>query len=164
MKTLSTLFAIVASACALPAADREVAKAELLKVEADFCALCVKSGAPAAFNAYIAPDGILLGIGPDVRGEQIVKDRYMDYAIGSTLTWKPLVVDVAESGELGYTTGTSELRTPGKDGAPDTVSHGRYFTVWKRQPDSSWKFVLDGGSADHARKKQTPTSPVKASP
>lgn len=165
MKTPIALLAVVALSLSVSANDRITAlKAELFKTEADFCALSVKSGAPAAFNAYIAPDGILLSAGPDTRGEQVVKERFLDYTIGATLTWTPLLADVAESGDLGYTTGVSEFRIPGKDGAADKVTHGRYFTIWKRQPDGSWKFVLDGGSADHAKKKDPVPAATTTSP
>jgi hypothetical protein len=26
-----------------------------------------------------------------------------------------------------------------------TTSHSRYVTIWRKQPDGSWKFIFDGG-------------------
>ncbi|MGC4071473.1 MAG: hypothetical protein QM760_02925 [Nibricoccus sp.] len=124
----------------------------------------MKSGAPAAFSAYIAPDGILLGVGPDTRGEQVVKERFLDYTIGATLTWTPLLGGCRGLRRSRLHDRRLGIPIPGKDGAPDKVTHGRYFTIWKRQPDGSWKCVLDGGSADHAKKKDPVPAATTTSP
>ncbi len=31
-----------------------------------------------------------------------------------------------------------------------TTTYGNYVTVWKRQPDGKWKYVLDGGNTTPA--------------
>ncbi|MGD2154993.1 MAG: hypothetical protein PVG79_17140, partial [Gemmatimonadales bacterium] len=58
------------------------------------------------------------------------------------LSWEPVVADVSAAGDLGYTTGPWEYR---QDPEADAVAHGNYFTVWKTQPDGSWKAVIDHG-------------------
>jgi len=62
-----------------------------------------------------------------------------------TLTWEPLRCEVAASGELGYTFGGWTMKTKSK-GGKDTLLFGDYMTVWKRQPDGSWKYIVDGGN------------------
>lgn len=54
---------------------------------------------------------------------------------------------VEVSGILAYTQGAVSLRTTGRDGKPlnDT---GKYLTVWKRQPDGSWKAIEDIFNSD----------------
>jgi len=56
--------------------------------------------------------------------------------------WAPVYGDVAAAGDLGWNTGP--LVYAGRDGQPDR--HGMFFSVWKRQPDGSFKVVLDIGS------------------
>jgi ketosteroid isomerase-like protein len=58
------------------------------------------------------------------------------------LSWKPAFEMIAESGELGYTYGyyTRTIKATG------VVSRGTYVTIWKKQKDGSWKFVLDTGT------------------
>ena len=52
-------------------------------------------------------------------------------------------VGVAESGELAYTRGRfTQTTTDPKTGKPTTVS-GSYLTLYRRQPDGSWKAVED---------------------
>jgi ketosteroid isomerase-like protein len=50
---------------------------------------------------------------------------------------------VSADGTLGYTWGRYDFTAKGKDGKVD-ASTGIYLTIWKRQPDGSWKFVFDG--------------------
>lgn len=141
------LVVLLAAGSLLHAADRETLQAELVKAETDFCAQAGKDGIPAAFLANIAPDGVMLGEGYASRGRTAVEHQYAKLKPGTTLVWKPVIVDVAASGEIGYTTGTWELHVPGENGQP-IVRTGRYMTIWKRQADGTWKFVLDGGVAD----------------
>ena len=55
-------------------------------------------------------------------------------------TWEPRTGDVAASGDLGWLTGP--VRYPQADGS---VRHGCYFSVWKKQPDGSFRVILDIG-------------------
>jgi ketosteroid isomerase-like protein len=57
-----------------------------------------------------------------------------------SISWEPIGGDVSESGDMGYTYGTYLLKT-------DTEKQeGTYITIWRRQKDGSWKYVLDGGT------------------
>jgi ketosteroid isomerase-like protein len=55
-------------------------------------------------------------------------------------TWHPNKVGVARSGELGYTSGTTDLTF--KDPSGKAVTKGNYLTVWKKV-DGSWKVLFD---------------------
>lgn len=57
-----------------------------------------------------------------------------------TLTWEPFKAEASASGDLGYTLGKWKMQ--GKD----TAFYGNYYTIWKKQNDGSWKFVVDGGN------------------
>jgi ketosteroid isomerase-like protein len=50
---------------------------------------------------------------------------------------------VAQSGDLGYTTGPWEIRPSGPKDKP--TAYGHFVSVWKRQTDGAWKVVLDLG-------------------
>jgi ketosteroid isomerase-like protein len=135
------------------AADLAALKAELMKADQDFNALSAQGGPPAAFLSNISPDGVFLGLGPDLKGEAAVKAQYGSFPKEMSLHWAPLFADVAASGDLGYTVGSFELSRPGTQGGPPVVVTGRYVTIWKRQADGTWKFVLDGGNEDKPKKK-----------
>jgi ketosteroid isomerase-like protein len=66
---------------------------------------------------------------------------------GLVVTWHADEVHVAESGELGYTTGSYEMSFKGPDGKP-IADHGKYSTVWQKQKDGRWKVVVDSFNSD----------------
>lgn len=56
--------------------------------------------------------------------------------------WHPNKVGVALSGELGYTSGTTDLTF--KDRSGETLTKkGNYLTVWKKDAVGSWKVLFD---------------------
>jgi uncharacterized protein (TIGR02246 family) len=66
---------------------------------------------------------------------------------GLAISWKTTKVEVAESGEIAYTTGTYELTMNDASGklVPD---HGKYVEVWKKQTDGKWRVVADIWNSD----------------
>ena len=68
----------------------------------------------------------------------LIQQNDADY----TMTWEPRNAVVAQSGELGYTYGVYALRPSVKD----TVIYGTYVSIWKKEKDGTWKFVLDSGN------------------
>lgn len=66
------------------------------------------------------------------------------------LVWTPDDARISEGGRMGTTTGRWELARRGPDGARTVLATGRYFDVWRRQPDGSWKLLYDVGDEDEA--------------
>jgi len=62
------------------------------------------------------------------------------------LTWEPFKAEASKSGDMGYTLGNWKLVTK------DTTMYGNYYTIWKKQTDGKWKFVVDGGNSTPAPK------------
>jgi ketosteroid isomerase-like protein len=63
------------------------------------------------------------------------------------ITWHPDKAGVARSGELGYTSGTTEMSY--KDASGKTIfDKGKYLSVWKKQADGSWKVLFDMFNSD----------------
>jgi ketosteroid isomerase-like protein len=71
----------------------------------------------------------------------------------ANVVWKPLRAEVAASGEIGYTFGGWTMKTANKFGN-DTTIYGSYITIWHKQPDGSWKYVIDGGNSTPAQVNQ----------
>jgi ketosteroid isomerase-like protein len=61
---------------------------------------------------------------------------------GFRISWEPEEVVVAPSGDMGYTTGRNQLTMPDASGNLKTET-GRYVTVWRREPDGTWRCVID---------------------
>jgi ketosteroid isomerase-like protein len=56
-------------------------------------------------------------------------------------------VEVARSGDLAYTRGAYQLSFKSPQGTQVT-DQGKYLTVYRRQPDGSWKAVEDIFNSD----------------
>ena len=133
--------------CASPkkeeATDTEKYKETLLKVDEDFAELSMQKGLKEAYLEYIDSNGVLLR--PNVI--PIAGADAVDYIIGLKDTgykmqWKPSNAVVAISGELGYTYGVYKL----KPSLVDTAFYGTYVSIWKKQPNGKWKFVLQSSN------------------
>ena len=116
----------------------------LLQTDRDFSAMSEKEGMFVAFLAYIADDGVILRDNsfPE-QGKDKLRARFEGRSDTSfVLTWEPVFEKIAESGEIGYTYGFHT----NLDKATGAITKGTYVTVWMKQPDGSWKYILDSGT------------------
>src|SRR5258705_4493405 len=115
---------------------------EMVRTEQQFAARALVVGWKRAFLEYFADSAV----GFD--GEQVVLAKEMfrkqpDPPKDRRLIWEPRYGDIASSGDLGYLTGPVRRIVPGQNnGQP---FHSLYASVWKRQPDGSFKVVMDVG-------------------
>ncbi len=61
------------------------------------------------------------------------------------LRWQPDHARVSDDGTLGYTMGRSQTWKRQGDSSV-VVGRSRYLTVWRKQPDGSWKVDADIGT------------------
>lgn len=131
----------------------------VVESEQAFARSAGEKGTRDAFLAYIAEEGVLFRPQP-VAGKKYLLDRP---AAPGKLSWRPVFADVSASVDLGYTTGPYEFRKVATDAVPS--SYGNYFTIWKKQPDGTWRFVLDFGTSNPRPKSALPDfNPEQAKP
>ena len=128
----------------------ENAIARIRATDSLFSDLADRMGTPFAFARYIDPVGVLFGRPQLVIGAKAVQEFYASQGGGTSLSWRPVYADVAGSLDLGFTVGEYSITSRGATGAA-VQRFGKYLTVWKRQPDGSWKFVV--------RRRQRHTAP-----
>jgi uncharacterized protein (TIGR02246 family) len=111
--------------------------------------------------AYYADDAVLMVPGGPVSSgkdairaamKQMVSDPAM------SLTFQASKVDVAKSGDLGYTQGSYKLTVTDPVTHKVINDHGSYVTTYRKQADGSWKAV-----ADIATSEVPPAPPAKTS-
>jgi ketosteroid isomerase-like protein len=116
----------------------------LVRVDKDFSELSLKEGMHKAFLTYFADSGVMIrdNAYPLVGKDSMISLFSNRSDTGFTLTWAPAFEKIANSGELGYTYGyyTRTIKSTG------LVSRGTYLTIWEKQKDGSWKFVMDTGT------------------
>lgn len=116
-------------------------KQEIRESEADFAAMLNQKGLHDAFVAYAAENAVIMRNNKVITGKKAIDEHYKNVDT-KTLTWSPDFVEVSSSGDLGYTYGTYQYTFKDSLGN-EHVDTGIFHTVWKRQPDGSWKYVWD---------------------
>lgn len=117
----------------------------LLETDKAFAQLAAQRGAAEAFYAYAAEDAIYFPIGElPVHGREAIRIAMSTGSQGQ-LRWEPRDAEICRGGDMGYTWGFFEFSGPGVDGRP-SLRHGKYVTIWQRQPDGSYKFSADIGN------------------
>jgi ketosteroid isomerase-like protein len=116
----------------------------LMKADRDFSALSARVGMHKAFLEFVADSGVMLRDNSyPLAGRQAIVKLFEGKSDTSfTLTWEPVYEKISLSGELGYTYGyyTSFVKSTGEE------RKGTYITIWQKQPDGQWKFVMDTGT------------------
>ena len=149
MKRLAAALALLLAAA--PAAAND--PAEVVAAERAFAAMAQEKGVTAAFRAWSAEDAIAFQPDPVP-----AKATFAAEGPPISLKWWPVHAGIAASGDLGYTTGPFVL-----SGERGTM-HGWFFTVWSRQADGNWRWVLDHGPPMHEAAPFGPETPVAALP
>jgi len=146
---LACLVLLVTLGCAVPpkepAVDLQAERAALMQADQ---AWFDSHENVDKFLTFLADDAVFMPAdAPLARGDAIGATWEHLLALpGFHLVWQATSAQVAEAGDLGYTLGTYEL-TVEQEGVP-AVTVGKYVTLWKKQPDGSWKVAVDCFNAD----------------
>jgi uncharacterized protein (TIGR02246 family) len=92
-----------------------------------------------ADDATILPPGA-----PTIAGKEAIR-QYVSGAFatpGFSITWKTEKVELSKSGDMAYSSGIDRISVTTPDGKSVTEEN-RGVAIWKKQPDGSWKCVLD---------------------
>ena len=106
--------------------------------------------------SYFAEDGIMGGGQAVIVGRDSIRTLMMPAFADPmySLSWEPMLAEVAASGELGYTLGRYERRRTAADGTVSSET-GSYLTVWRREGGGEWRVALDIGSPDQEPEEDT---------
>jgi ketosteroid isomerase-like protein len=115
--------------------------------DVEFSSDAMKMGTGVAFGRYAAEDAqIFSGPGEFISGPHAIAESFGPPTEKNTLVWHPVHGEVASSGDLGFTVGNAVFTGVREDGAK-IERFSKYLTVWKKQRDGTWRYVVDGGSA-----------------
>jgi ketosteroid isomerase-like protein/predicted enzyme related to lactoylglutathione lyase len=126
--------------------DIENEQEALFQTDLEFAQTSVEKGAAEAFYQYLTDDALQLPNNAEpVVGRDKIRES-MKKAPEALLTWKPKKAEVAQSGDLGYTWGTYEVKTQNPNGE-ENIRYGKYLNIWKKQADGKWKVAVDMGNS-----------------
>lgn len=147
MNKFYLILLITTLACSTPALEEEVNTDPniLINVDKEFSDMSKQNGVSEAFIFYADQNVVKLGQGSHpIVGKTKLTEAYASIDDSQMeLTWEPLKAEMAASGDLGYTYGKYYLTAID---SVESTSIGYYVSIWKKQADGNWKFVLDGGA------------------
>lgn len=109
-----------------------------------------------AFLDFAAPDGVLVDSERGAENAITVITGWPQRDNPGYIKWWPLYAGISRDGTVGFTTGAA---TYGGDKA-----FTNYFSIWKKQPDGSWKWLVDMGATAPSASPYGPDTPVAIMP
>lgn len=130
--------------CSNPASiDKAVWIEEIHQAETAFNDMAAEQGLQAAFLAFAADSAAINRSNQVIKGKAAIRTYFEQQTLGDVrLSWEPEFIDVSEDGSMGYTYGPYTFSARDTSGRL-MESTGIFHTVWKRQPNGSWKYVYD---------------------
>lgn len=124
-------------------ADKETLKAQIMQAEKDFEKMAAEKGIPEAFSFFADSNAVIHRGNKLLKGKLEIKEHYEGSNFDNvSVKWTADFVDVASSGDLGYTYGNYTWSFTDSTGK-NTEDKGIFHTVWKKQADGSWKYTWD---------------------
>lgn len=145
---VATGLAVLLGAACVSSPDLAAARAALMEADRAFARATAERGVEG-WVEYFAADGAMTRPGGVIVGPDSIR-AFMTPTFADTsfaLTWEPERAVMGGAGDLGYTIGRWQTRGRNQQGQV-MVRAGTYLTVWRKQPDGSWKVEMDIGSPD----------------
>jgi len=138
----AVLFLIVG--CQTSTVDVAKEKDTLLATDREWSQLSSAGQNPDSILSYWTEDATVAGPGVFVQGKPAIKQMVTtSFAMpGFHISWIPEKAVIAQSGELGYTSGTGAFTMPGPKGAVTNIPV-KYVTVWRKEAGGRWKCSED---------------------
>ncbi|MGC4052485.1 MAG: DUF4440 domain-containing protein [Paludibaculum sp.] len=131
--------------CAAPLLAADLPQ-QLMEADRAFDAATLARGLEG-WMSYFADDARLNQRPAEIVGKPALREFYakMFARREFSIRWQPVHAEASKNGTLGFTYGVSQVSY--RDEKGELVKHeGRYLTVWRKQPDGSWKVATDIGS------------------
>jgi ketosteroid isomerase-like protein len=92
-----------------------------------------------AFSTFLSKEAIFFDKEGAIRGSEAVAEAWRPLFEGTEapFSWEPTVVEVLDSGSLALSSG------PIRD--PNGKIVGTFNSIWRREPDGTWRVVFDKG-------------------
>lgn len=148
MRFRMLMSALVVASTVTAAAFRQDVQAlqRMVATERAFAAATAEVGIRDGFLSFFAADSVKLHAGkPPVltsAREALALEPMQQLPVVNRLIWEPFTGQISSDGSLGWLTGGYVSLNVARR---EVTSQGAYFSVWKRQPDKTYRVWLDEG-------------------
>jgi uncharacterized protein (TIGR02246 family) len=128
-----------------PPDNRAADEAAIRSVSKEWAA-AAQAKDPAKFASFYTDDAVvILEAAPDVSGKSAIQETLgeMMKDPAFALSFETKSIEVARSGDLAYELASFTMTGTDPKTRKPLVTKGQGLTVWKKQPDGSWKAHID---------------------
>ena len=141
---VSQLFLVSSIACSAPAVDTKTEGDRIMKISRDWSKVAATGDIEKTLS-YWADDAIVMSPGQEaIKGKQAIREMIESTSKipGFTISWEPLSATVSKSGDLAYLIEKNQITM--NDSLGNTIKEiNKAVTVWRKEPDGSWKNIVD---------------------
>jgi len=112
----------------------------MVATEKAFAKMAKDKNTRDAFLFFLHDDAVTVGPYGLITGKEHLRKQKPDTTL---LSWEVSFSDISSAGDLGYNVGPWKFFASRTDSVP--VAWGHFHSIWKKQPDGSWKNMLDMG-------------------
>jgi ketosteroid isomerase-like protein len=134
---------LLAAACQ-PEIDLEAERAALFHADESWAAAVEAEDVERVFTFWTDDAVIYPPVGPAIEGIEAIREfvRQSREQEGFAIGWSPTGAEVSSTADVGYTFGAWERTAPGPDGTLAS-SAGTYVSIWRKQPDGTWRCSVE---------------------
>ena len=141
--TKNLVFLILLLFVSVPAFAQKSPLNDMVDTEYAFAKAAKDTTIRESFMEFIADDGVLFRPGA-VNGKKWMTEHPVPPSDKRPLlAWQPAYAGMAKAGDMGFTTGPWEYKEDMNDAK--VAGYGHFVTVWKKQANGTWRFVVDLG-------------------
>ncbi len=138
------LLVTLLNGCASPAVDLMAEGEALMQISRDWSDLVATGDLDAILSGW-ADDAVMMPPGlPALEGKTAIRE-YVEAGMqvpGFQISWEPLAVHVAQSGDMAYMIERNVTVANDSLGNP-VATYGKVVTVWRKDAEGAWKNVVD---------------------
>ena len=118
-----------------------------LKLNADVTDAFNRADVKTCAEFYSEDATLFLSDRPPVKGRPAIEAALQEFANADAKLVPVEPLEICSSGDMGVCAGTYVFKMPSDKGTP-IEQNGKFVTVFMRQPDGSWKAVIDSLLSD----------------
>lgn len=139
------------SASDVPATISPADKVKIRSVDSAFVAAANAGDAGGVAAAYTADASLLAPNLPPQKGHDAIKAFWGGFLNAYTVRFEVVSDTIEGRGDLAYNQGHYRFTAvPKAKGVPGVADEGKFLEILKKQPDGSWKYVIDMYSSNLA--------------
>jgi ketosteroid isomerase-like protein len=136
---------IAMSSCNSSSVDTKKEAEKLMQTSRDWAAIGATGSKEKALSYWTDDAVVMSAYQPPVVGKKQIRDM-VDGSFkdpGFKISWEPRTASVSKSGDMGYLIEDGVMSFTDPSTGKIITNHYKAVTIWKKQPDGTWKNVVD---------------------